>query len=57
MVRQLDSYGTLWKSLPELKIEITIQETLKTNDLLADNFSIENHPKISALETKIDRSR
>lgn len=40
--------------LPELKIEITIQETLKTNDLLADNFSIENHPKISALETKID---
>jgi outer membrane protein TolC len=39
---------------PELKIEITIQETLKTNDLLADTFSIENHPKISALETKID---
>jgi hypothetical protein len=29
MVRQLDSYGTLWKSLSELKIEITIQETLK----------------------------
>lgn len=39
---------------PELQIENTIQETLKTNDLLADNFSIENHPKISALETKID---
>jgi outer membrane protein TolC len=39
---------------PELQIENTIQETLKTNDLLAANFSIENHPKISALETKID---
>ena len=39
---------------PELQIENTIQETLKTNDLLADNFSIENHPKISALESKID---
>ncbi|SDZ92467.1 Outer membrane protein TolC [Flavobacterium gillisiae] len=39
---------------PELLIENTIQETLKTNDLLANNFSIENHPKISALETKID---
>jgi hypothetical protein len=29
MVRQLDSYGTLWKSLSGTKIEITIQETLK----------------------------
>lgn len=39
---------------PEQQIESTIQETLKTNDLLANNFSIDNHPKINALETKID---
>jgi len=39
---------------PEQQIENTIQETLKTNDLLANNFSIDNHPKINALETKID---
>ena len=39
---------------PEQLIENTIQETLKTNDLLANNFSIDNHPKINALETKID---
>jgi hypothetical protein len=38
MVRQFDSYGTL-EALPELQIENTIQETLKTNDLLADNFN------------------
>ena len=40
--------------LPEQQIENTIQETLKTNDLLTNNFSLENHPKIAALETKID---
>lgn len=39
--------------LPEQQIESTIQETLKTNDLLANDFSINNHPKINALETKI----
>tara|TARA_R110000868_G_scaffold111973_3_gene301887 strand:- start:784 stop:2193 length:1410 start_codon:yes stop_codon:yes gene_type:complete len=39
---------------PEQQIESTIQETLKTNDLLANNFSLDNHPKINALETKID---
>jgi outer membrane protein TolC len=39
---------------PETEIEKTIQETLKTNDLLAQDFTIENHPKINALETKID---
>lgn len=39
---------------PELAIENTIQETLKTNDLLANGFSLDNHPKINALETKID---
>ncbi|WP_220762733.1 TolC family protein [Flavobacterium sp. UMI-01] len=39
---------------PELLLENTIQETLKTNDLLAQDFTIEKHPKINALETKID---
>ncbi|WP_418264852.1 TolC family protein [Flavobacterium faecale] len=38
---------------PELQLENTIQETLKTNDLLAQDFTIENHPKINALENKI----
>jgi outer membrane protein TolC len=39
---------------PEQQIENTIQETLKTNDLLANGFSLDDHPKINALETKID---
>ena len=38
---------------PEQQIENTIQETLKTNDLLVQDFTIENHPKINALQTKI----
>ncbi len=40
--------------VPENKLEITIQETLKTNDLLNTDFSITNHPKINALENKVD---
>ena len=40
--------------IPEQKLELTIQETLKTNDLLNQDFSIENHPKINALQSKID---
>ncbi len=40
--------------IPEQKLEQTIQETLKTNDLLNRDFSIENHPKINALQSKID---
>ena len=40
--------------IPEDKLEITIQETLKTNDLLNTDFSITNHPKINALESKVD---
>ncbi len=40
--------------IPEKKLELTIQETLKTNDLLNQDFSIENHPKINALQSKID---
>lgn len=39
---------------PEEQIENSIQETLKTNDLLTQNFTIDNHPKINAMETKID---
>ena len=39
---------------PEAALETTIQETLKTNDLLDTDFSIDNHPKINALESKID---
>ena len=40
--------------IPEDKLEMTIQETLKTNDLLNTDFSINNHPKINALESKVD---
>ena len=40
--------------IPEEKLDLTIQETLRTNDLLNPNFSIANHPKINALENKID---
>ncbi|MFV5694714.1 TolC family protein [Flavobacterium sp. LB3P122] len=40
--------------IPETQLEFTIQESLKTNDLLNSNFSIINHPKINALQSKID---
>ena len=40
--------------IPEDKLEMTIQETLKTDDLLNTDFSINNHPKINALESKVD---
>jgi outer membrane protein TolC len=39
---------------PEEKLDTTIRETLKTNDLLSTDFSITNHPKINALERKVD---
>jgi len=39
---------------PEEKLENTIQQTLKTNELLVDQPSIENHPKINALQNKIE---
>jgi outer membrane protein TolC len=39
--------------IPEDKLEFTITETLRTNDLL-QNASIENHPKINAWQAKID---
>lgn len=40
--------------IPETQLEFTIQETLKTNDLLGDQFSINTHPRINALQNKID---
>jgi outer membrane protein TolC len=40
--------------IPEIQLELTIQESLKTNDLLNSDFSITNHPKINALQSKID---
>ncbi len=40
--------------IPEQKLENTIQETLRTNELLSQDFSIINHPKINALQSKID---
>ncbi|KDN54469.1 TolC family protein [Flavobacterium seoulense] len=40
--------------VPEAQLEFTIQETLKTNDLLNSEFSITDHPKINALQSKID---
>ena len=40
--------------IPEEYLEKTIQETLKTNDLMNSNFSITNHPKINALQSKIE---
>lgn len=40
--------------IPEKLLEFTIQESLKTNDLLNSDFSIINHPKINALESKIE---
>ena len=40
--------------IPEILLEFTIQESLKTNNLLNSDFSITNHPKINALQSKID---
>ncbi len=39
--------------IPEEKLEETIKETLRTNDLLIANPSIENHPKINSLQNKL----
>lgn len=40
--------------IPEEKLELTIQETLKTNELVNQDFNLMNHPKIKALESKIE---
>lgn len=39
--------------IPEEKLLLTIRETLRTNELMIANPSINNHPKITALETKV----
>ncbi|MEN9928884.1 MAG: hypothetical protein RLZZ231_805 [Bacteroidota bacterium] len=39
--------------VPESKLELTLSETLNINELVIENPSIENHPKINALENKI----
>ncbi len=40
--------------VPEEKLEATIKETLSLNNLLFDTISLENHPKINALNSKIE---
>ena len=40
--------------IPEINLQNTIQETLRTNDLLNQDFTILNHPKINALQNKIE---
>lgn len=40
--------------VPEENLAATIKETLRTNDLMLANPSLENHPKINALENKIE---
>ncbi len=40
--------------IPEKKLGQTIQETLNISDLAKPEFSVLNHPKIEALQSKID---
>jgi outer membrane protein TolC len=40
--------------IPEDRLDNTIQETLRKNDLLNGDSSITNHPKINALQSKVD---
>ncbi|PIF32925.1 outer membrane protein TolC [Flavobacterium sp. 9] len=40
--------------VPEAALESTLQETLKTNDLLQGDFSLDTHPKLNAMQNKID---
>lgn len=40
--------------IPESHLENTIQETLQTNNLITEGFLVDNHPKINALQSKID---
>ncbi|MDL2145002.1 TolC family protein [Flavobacterium tructae] len=40
--------------VPETALESTLQETLKTNDLLQGDTNLETHPKLNALQNKID---
>lgn len=40
--------------IPETQLDLSIQETLKTNDLLNPDLNLTTHPKINALERKIE---
>ncbi len=40
--------------IPESNLHQTVEETFRTNELLTETISLENHPKINALERKID---
>lgn len=40
--------------LPEENLDKSIQEILRTNALLSGDISIDNHPKITALESKVN---
>lgn len=40
--------------IPEVNLKESIKEILKTNELLISNYTIENHPKINALENKVN---
>ncbi len=40
--------------VPEIDLDKTIQQTIKTNDLLQADFVVNNHPKIAALQNKIE---
>ncbi|WP_264522818.1 TolC family protein [Flavobacterium sp. N502536] len=40
--------------VPETALESTLQETLKTNELLQGDTNLEAHPKLNALQNKID---
>mgnify|MGYP003645810045 CR=1 FL=1 len=40
--------------IPETAVDASIQETLKINDLVNTDFTLDNHPKINALENKIE---
>jgi outer membrane protein TolC len=40
--------------IPEKKLDQSIQETLNISDLVNQDFSLINHPKIEALQSKID---
>lgn len=40
--------------VPEINLQNTIQETLQTNDLMIQDSPINNHPKLNALQNKIE---
>lgn len=40
--------------IPEENLHQTIQQTLRTNEFLNTDISITNHPKINALQSKVD---